>query len=461
MPYSTGQFTLRLLVSGVIGFTAVSMLGTTGCDDTGNDPAIGATNTVGGAGAAAAPVPEVDAAEAVVQPTTDYRVFTGRTSAVNSVEIRARVSGYLLATPTSVTSQKIQPSHPAASAREQIDDAKLPTVTVNEGSMVDVGTLLFLIDPEPYQLALSQAEGNLQSARALLKQNEQDLSRARELFNKNAISQAELDQANATTSQTQGQIASLVAAVETAKLNLNFTRVRSPIEGLLGQTQVTIGNLIAADSMPLTTVVSIDPIFVEFDVDEQSLLDYRGRLQKGEVKSARNSRIEVRLGLASDPDFPFQGVIDFVDNRTDPQTGNTRIRASFENPDGKLSPGLFARVRVPFTASYEGVFVPTSALGMDQQGRFVMVIKDGRVERRAVAAGTVDGDMTVIREGLSDGEVVVTSGLQKIRPGGEVTISQPVAKDEPAVDEPAEDTSTVTAPETGQVASPTEEQPQP
>lgn len=178
-----------------------------------------------------------------------------------------------------------------------------------------------------------------------------------------------------------------------------------------------------ADVTILTTVVSTEPIYVDFDVDEQSLLDYRMRMRQGEVEGAREGSISVGLALANEVGYPHQGVINFVDNRTDPSTGNTRVRATFDNQQGILSPGLFARVQVPFTAKYNAVLVPTEALGMDQQGQYVMVVEDDQVSRRSVTPGSIHDGLTVIRQGLALDEMVVTSGLQKIRPGSHVKIA--------------------------------------
>jgi multidrug efflux system membrane fusion protein len=290
--------------------------------------------------------------------------------------------------------------------------------------MVNTGDLLFVIDPRPYVLALQQSQGSLTAAEARLKQANQDLARVEELLTRNASSRADYDQAVAAVAELVGQIENLKATVARHELDLEFTRVRSPIKGLLGRSQVTPGNLIVADTTILTTVVSADPIYVDFDVDEQSLLNYRKRILAGEVESARNTQIEIRLGLANEVGFPHVGTIDFVNNTTNPNTGNTQVRAKFDNSSGVLSPGLFARIQVPFSAPYEAVLVPASAIAMDQQGRYVMIVgSDNKVVRRGVELGRLLDGETVIRQGVSAGEVVVTSGLQKIRPGATVRLS--------------------------------------
>jgi len=356
------------------------------------------------------PPPEVTVIQASILNIVEYREFTGRTSAVDTVEVRARVSGYLLQTPRMRTN----------------DDLRMK-VTVVEGTLVKKGDLLFVIDPKPYELGLQQSLGSLTASKAKLKQANNELTRSEKLIDSNSISRAEYDESFASVADLQGQIQSLEATANRNQLDLDYTQVRSPIDGMLGQTLVTPGNLVAADSTVLTTVVAVNPIYVEFEVDEQSVLDYRTRMLDGKVKNAREAEIAVRMGLANEEGFPWEGVIDFVNNTTDPGTGNTRIRATFQNNTGILSAGLFARVQVPFSAEYEAVRVPTKAIAMDQQGRHLMVVgDDNRVLRRAVKLGPIEGDMTVIREGVKNGEKVVTSGLQKIRPDTDVSIASEV-----------------------------------
>lgn len=370
---------------------------------------------------------DVEAAEAITQSIIDYRVFTGRTAAVDSVEIRARASGYLLQTPRSVLAREETNSGASSQARAQAE----PIVVVAEGEQVKVGDLLFVIDPDPYRLALEQAKGTLEAAQADLKQANQDFARAEELIQNDTISRADYDTTVASLSNKRGQVEALTATLARTQLDLKYTQVRAPIDGLLGQTLITPGNLVVADTTLLTTIVSNDPIFVDFDVDEQSVLDYRSRMLAGKVDNARKTSISIRLGLTNEDGFPHVGTIDFVNNRTDPSTGNTRIRGTFENSTGILSPGLFARVQVPFTEKHPAILIPTIAIGMDQQGRYVMVVgSNNAVERRSVELGEIVGHMTAIRGGLKQGELVVTSGLQKIRNGSFVHIVDEKAQGE-------------------------------
>ncbi|TWU10649.1 efflux RND transporter periplasmic adaptor subunit [Allorhodopirellula heiligendammensis] len=367
------------------------------------------------------PPPAVEVATATTRQIIDYREFTGRTSAMESVEIRARVSGYLLRSPRSKPKKNAADS-PSPDDRENADWQ----ITAKEGELVKKGAPLFLIDRKPYQLALDQSLGSLKASQARLTQATQDLSRSRELLGRDATSEAEYDQAVAAVAELRGQIENLKATAERNLLDLTYTQVESPIDGLLGSTMVTEGNLVVADTTVLTTVVSTDPIYVDFNVDEQSVLDYRKRIAAGEVKSARDVNIPIRMGLANEEGYPHEGTIDFVDNRTDPNTGNTRIRGVFENSTGILSPGLFSRVQTPFTQAHEAILIPSPAIAMDQQGRYVMVVgSENEVSRRSVTLGQIIEDKTVVTEGLQAGEQVIISGLQKVRPGVTVTIKDP------------------------------------
>ncbi len=379
--------------------------------------------------AGAPPIPEVEVVSPYQQKILDYREFTGRTAAADRVEIRSRVSGYILQTPRS----KGQPENQSANAsvgqgtqgtrdaQSKPDDSS--RVVTGEGDYVEKDTLLFVIDPEPYQIALDQAVANVAAGQATFKRFDLELVRARELIASRSVAQADLDLAIANQSQSSAQQQNLEAVVQRARLDLRYTRVLAPFAGIVGQTLVTRGNLVVADTTILTTLVSTDPIYVYFDVDEQSLLDYRQRIRSGSVKSARDTQIDIQLALANEADFAHAGRIDFVDNTTDPATGNTRLRGTFPNPDNSLSPGLFARVKVPFTAEYDALLVPTRALAVDQQGRYLMVVDDKQTaQRRVIETGTEVDGKTVITKGLKPEDVVIVEGLQKIRPKSPVKI---------------------------------------
>lgn len=339
----------------------------------------------------APPPPEVTVALPTVEQVIDFREYTGRTAAIDSVDVRARVGGYL-------------------EKREFL-----------EGSEVKAGDLLFRIDPRPVKEDIRQAEANLAAQQAQLERFNLDLKRSRELISTNAISQADLDLAIANATSGKAQLKSLEAALARAKLNLEYTEIRSPIAGRTSRALVTPGNLVVADNTVLASVVSMDPIFAYFDVDESSALDYRSRVRGAEVDSARTTRIEVGLGLANETGHPHSGEIDFVDNVTDIGSGNITIRARFANPDGALLPGLFVRIKVPFTRLYDALLVPQTALAMNQQGRYVLVVdKDDTVKPHVVTVGSQHGNMVAIRSGLTAEDRVVIKGLQKARPGSKV-----------------------------------------
>lgn len=368
-------------------------------------------------------LPAVRVAEAMKQELIDYREFTGRTSAIATVQIRARVSGYLLQTPRSKTRQsddnQATPNDADSTDKQASDDS--PWVSVTEGQLVEKGDLLFIVDPKPYELAVEQTQGLLEASVARFKQANQELQRQTELVERDASSRSDFDKAVAGVDELQGKIANLKATARRNLLDLGYTKVTSPIGGLLGRTLITEGNLITADTTILTTVVSVDPIYVDFNVDEQSVLDYRKRQSQGKVQSARDTKIPIRLSLANEDGFPHEGSIDFVDNTTDPNTGNTNIRGVFENIDGKLTPGLFARIQAPFTEQYDAVLIPTTAIAMDQQGRYVLIVDDEyTVARRTVTLGQIVDDKTVVTQGVRAGELVIVAGLQKVRPGAKV-----------------------------------------
>lgn len=337
------------------------------------------------------PPSEVTVALPTVEQVIDYREYTGRTAAIDSVEVRARVGGYL-------------------EKRE-----------FTEGSEVKEGDLLFRIDSRPVKEEIRQAEANLAAQKAQLVRFDLDLKRARDLIATNAISQADLDLAIANASSGSAQLNALEAALAGSKLNLQYTEIRSPITGRIGRALVTPGNLVVADTTVLTSVVSMNPMFAYFDVDESSALDYRARVRDSQVDSARSTRIEIGLGLANEEGHPHTGEIDFVDNVTDIGSGNITIRGRFDNQDGTLLPGLFVRIKVPFTRPYDALLVPQTALAMNQQGRYVLVVdKEDTVKPHVVTVGAMHGDKVAISSGIGPEDRVVIKGLQKAKPGSKV-----------------------------------------
>ena len=408
----------------IFGYAAIaSTLFVGGCQKSAPPPGGGSGNR---------PPPELDVSPAVTREITDYREFTGRTASTSIVDVRARVSGYLLQSPQAENRHNSVSENQAGPNKQPTNDFQ---VTVNEGDSVTAGTPIFEVDPEPYKLALEQAQGSLESTKSSLKRLELDLDRAKELIGSNSISKADYDLAVANQAEAIGQLANVQAGVDRAKLDLSYTRVTAPIDGLLGRALVTSGNLISADMTMLSTIISQNPIYVYFDVDERSLLDYRRRIRGGSVKSARNVKIPISLKLSNETEFSHQGEIDFVDNQTDPDTGNTRVRGTFNNDNGSLSPGLFARIKAPFTSQYAATMIPTKALAMDQQGQYVLIVDEKQIaHRRSVSVGTNQDGQTVVIDGVQPGELVITSGLQQAREGVKVV---PRQADEPPPNETA------------------------
>ena len=342
--------------------------------------------------APAGPPPAVTVVNPVVRPVTEMLEFPGRTAAVESVEVRARVGGYLL------------------------------KVAFKDGAEVKKGDLLFQIDPATYRAALDQAQATLASTLAKLHTQEIELARYRALVAKGGISRQLADQAEGSRNETAAQRQALQATVERARLDLEYTRITAPIAGLMSRTRVTPGNLVTANQTVLTSIVMPDPIYAYFDVDEATVLRVRKLIKERKVTSYREARFPVFLGLASEDGFPHEGSIDFTDNQLDPGTGTLPVRGSFPNPGRALSPGLFARIRFPLGSPRGAVLIPERALNMDQRGEFVKVVGKGDVVAdRLVKSGRTDGPMIVIERGLAAEDRVIVSGLQKAKAGGKVS----------------------------------------
>ena len=340
------------------------------------------------------PPPSVTVSKAQQGDVTDWAEFTGRFEAVDHVELRPRVSGYI------------------------------ESVRFREGAEVKKGDVLFVIDPRPYKAALDRAEGELARIRAQAAYAGSESQRAERLLSSKAISQGEHDSRVSQSSQSQADVRSAQAAVDAARLNLEFTRVVSPIAGRVSRAVVTEGNYVSAGGSVLTSVVSLDPIYVSFDGDEQSYLNFRPRVGGDSPNSA------VFVGLANEEGYPHTGQLNFLDNALNPATGTIRVRALLANPDRQFTPGLFARVRIPGSERYSTTLVPEAAIATDQDRRYVLVVDDtGTVEYRPVQLGSVHEGKRVVRDGLKPGEQVVVSGLQRARPGSKVT---PQSADQPA-----------------------------
>ncbi|HEX3036240.1 MAG TPA: efflux RND transporter periplasmic adaptor subunit [Thermodesulfobacteriota bacterium] len=340
------------------------------------------------------PPPEVTVSQPIVREVIEWDEYTCRFQAVESVEVRARVSGYL------------------------------QSIHFNDGQIVKKGDLLFVIDPRPYQADLDRAEAEVELSKSRLELARSDLARAKQLLSSRAISEEEADTRAANVSQAEAQLQSAQAAVESAKLNVEFTRVNAPITGRISREFVTEGNLIngGTGGTLLTTIVSLDPIHCYFEASESAVLKYIRLRQTGKRPSSREVQNPAYLSLADEEGFRHKGYIDFVDNQIDPNTGTIMGRAIFPNPDRTLTPGLFARLRIPGSGKYEAVMIRDEAIGSDQSVRFVLVVNDKNVvEYRKVQLGPIINGLRVIREGLKPEDWVIVKGVQRARPGAQVT----------------------------------------
>jgi RND family efflux transporter MFP subunit len=338
--------------------------------------------------AAAPPAPQVSVAQVLTRPVTDFDEFTGRFVAVERVEVRPRVSGYIA------------------------------SVALTPGRVVKKGDVLFTIDARPYEAELKRAKAELARARTQLALARSERDRATKLLEMRAISHEEFDSRVAGSEQADANVDVASAALDTAALNLSFTRVESPISGLVSREEVTTGNLVTSGQTLLTTVVSVDKIYAEFEGDERVYLKYAALSRSGELANARDSNLPVWVGLADEQGTPHEGKVVFVDNALDAQTGTIRVRALLDNRERRFTPGLFARVKLVGSGQYQATLINDSAIGTDQNVRYVFAVNpENKVEYRAVKLGPVVDGLRVVREGLKPGEYIVVNGLQRVRPG--------------------------------------------
>ena len=355
----------------------------------------------------AAPLPQVSVAPVISRAVTEFDELTGRFEAVERVEIRPRVSGYI------------------------------SSVNFTEGSEVRKGDVLFVIDPRPYVAERDKARAGLAQARSQLVLAKSERDRATSLLAQHAISQEEYDTRTAGREQAQANVEAAQAALDAADLNVTFTRVTAPISGRISRALVTSGNFVTNGQTPLTTLVSLDPIYVSFDGDEQEYLRYTKVARDPARRSSRDAHSPVLVGLADENGYPHQGVMVFVDNALDPTTGTIRSRALLDNHDRVFTPGLFARIKLMGSAQHEAVLVNDSAIGTDQTVRYVLVLSAGnKVEYRPVQLGPVVDGLRVVQSGLAPGETIVVNGLQRVRPGAQVA-PQRIAMGKPRVAEDA------------------------
>lgn len=345
-------------------------------------------------------LPHLSVAHPIVREVVEWDEYTARIESPHSVEVRARVSGVL------------------------------DSVAFRDGQMVEKGQLLFVIDPRPFRAEFDRARGELAQRESRLALAQTEAKRAERLVARKAISQEEYEMRVSTLRNSEGTLQSARAALESARLNLEFTEVRSPIRGRAGRDLVHAGNLVsggAEQSTLLTTIVSLDPIHAYFEVDERAYLKYTNLAKSGARPSSRDVQNVVLLQLVDETDFPHRGHMDFVDNALDVTTGTLQGRAIIPNPDLKLSPGLFARLRLIGSGRYRAVLLPDSAVGTDQSERFVFVVGAGdKVERRGVVLGPMIEGFRVIREGVSADDRVVLTGIQAARPGAVVVPDETV-----------------------------------
>lgn len=343
----------------------------------------------------APPPPQVSVAQVLEKRVKDWDEFTGRLQAVETVEIRPRVTGYI------------------------------DKVAFSEGSMVKRGTLLFIIDPRPYQAEYDRAAADVKRFKTALELGAIELARVQRLKDSGAVSQEELDERKSTVASAEANVAGSQAALEAAALNLNFTKVTSPIDGRVSRAEVTRGNLVTGGTNGgtlLTSVVSMDPIYIYFDADEQSYLRYAQMDRNGERVSSRTSGNPVHVGLANEDGFPHAGTVDFVDNQLNPQTGTIRARAVLENKNGQFTPGLFARVQLLGSGEYQAILIDDRAVNTDQSQKYVLLLgANNQVEYRKVKLGRVIDGLRVVSEGLKAGDVIVVNGAQRVHPGVAVT----------------------------------------
>jgi len=343
--------------------------------------------------APAPPPPAVTVAPVLQRDVAEWDEFSGRLEAVDQVEIQPRVDGFIR------------------------------RVNFTEGREVRKGEVLFEIDPRPYQADLDRAQAQLEQARTAADLANREVARAEKLVKVQAISREEFDSRTSAQANNVAAVRAAEAAVETARLNLGWTVVRSPIAGRVSRAEVTEGNLVHSgppDATLLTTVVSLDSMYLYFDSDEQTYLRYADRGKSG-TTAWQGARLPVYLGLANETGFPHEGRLDFIDNRIDPASGTIRTRAIFSNKDRRFTPGLFARVKLVGSKSTPTLLVRDAAIGTDQDRKFVLLLGKGdSLVYRPVEIGRLSDGLRIVRSGVQAGDKVVVNGLMRVRPGVKV-----------------------------------------
>ncbi|WGS52528.1 efflux RND transporter periplasmic adaptor subunit [Paraburkholderia sp. D15] len=331
-------------------------------------------------------VPEVDVATVVQKTITDWQSYSGRLEAVEKVDVRSQVPGTIV------------------------------SVNFKDGALVKKGDTLFVIDPRPYAAEVDRAEAQLAAAQARTGYTQSDWERAQRLIVDNAIAKRDYDDRQNAAREASANLKAAQAALETARINLGYTKIVAPVSGRVSRAEITVGNVVAAgaSATPLTTLVSVSPIYASFDADEQTYLQYLSRAKDG-------SKVPVELGLADETGYSRSGTIESVDNRLDTSSGTIRVRARFDNQDGSLIPGLYARVKVGGSAPHPALLIDDAAVGTDQDKKFVLVVdQNNKVAYREISVGSMQGNLRVVKGGLQATDRIVVNGVQRVRPGDQI-----------------------------------------
>ncbi|HDH7823296.1 TPA: efflux RND transporter periplasmic adaptor subunit, partial [Raoultella planticola] len=329
----------------------------------------------------------VSAADVVVKSISQWDSFNGRIEAVESVQLRPRVSGYI------------------------------EKVNYTDGQEVKKGEVLFTIDDRTYRAALEQAQATLARAKTQASLARSEASRTDKLINTNVVSREEWEQRRSAATQAQADIQAAQAAVDAAQLNLDFTKVTAPIDGRASRALITSGNLVTAgdSASVLTTVVSQKTVYVYFDVDESTYLHDQNLARSGQGAASNHLALPVEIGLVGEDGYPHQGKVDFLDNQLTPSTGTIRMRALLDNTQRQFIPGLFARVRLPGSAEFQATLIDDKAVLTDQDRKYVYIVdKDGKAQRRDIKPGRLAAGLRIVQQGLNPGDKVIVEGLQKV-----------------------------------------------
>jgi RND family efflux transporter MFP subunit len=341
------------------------------------------------------PPPAVTVAPVEQRELVEWDEFTGRTEPVESVEIRPRVSGYI------------------------------QEVRFQSGQLVKKGDVLFVIDPRWHQAAFDRLEAEAELAGVQSENAKREADRAAQLLATKAISTEEGDARVARFQEAKAALLAAQAARDSAKLDLDYTQVRAPIDGRVSRALLTEGNYVSGEASAtslLTTLVSVNPVYVYADIDEDSLLKFNGLAQAKKIETNGDGKIPIELQLADETDFPHHGYIESFDNRVDPNTGSILLRAVFSNDDGRIMPGLFARIRVPLSERYPALLVTERAIGTDQAQKYVLTVTTtNTVAYQAVTLGPAVDGKRIVRSGLRAGEEIIVNGIEHVRPGMPVT----------------------------------------